>query len=318
MTHASFRSPRMAFASSFAHPGIQQDDRALAEALRARQATVHAAQWDDPTVRWEDYDAVVFRSIWDYFERHPAFLQWIDRLEASGLVLCNDAATVRWNVDKSYLLDLAQAGVEIVPSTVCTKAQLLKIPEAEALSQSARQKKVVVKPTVSGGSWHTWAGNPLDPVFAKAVVALPPHLTYLVQPYLPEIETEGEWSLVFIDGHYSHAVIKRPVPGDFRVQAQFGGSATPASPPSPLVDDALRVLAAVRDKIGSTPAYARVDGVVVDERFLLMEVELIEPVLHLGTKDGASVRLAEALLKRIGQGRSTPPAGTTPDRPIVP
>ena len=122
-----------------------------------------------------------------------------------------------------------------------------------------------------------------------------PDTVYLVQPFLPEIQTDGELSLVFIDGDYSHAVVQRPVAGDYRVQVMFGGVATVTDPAPEVLDSARAVLAAV----GGQPLYARVDGVVVNGRFLLMEVELIEPYLFLPQSPEASQKLAAAVASPV-------------------
>ena len=119
----------------------------------------------------------------------------------------------------------------------------------------------------------------------------------MVQPFLPAIVMEGEWSLCFFGGQYSHAVLKRPRPGDFRVQADHGGQYTAAEPPPRLVEEADAALRAA----GRRTLYARVDGCVVDGVFRLMELELLEPGLFLSTDPGAGARFAEAVIQAVGQ-----------------
>ena len=122
-----------------------------------------------------------------------------------------------------------------------------------------------------------------------------PDIVYLVQPFLPEIQTDGEWSLMFIDGEFTHAVVKRPAVGDYRVQEEYGGQATVTEPSPAILENAHSALAAA----GPKPAYARVDGVVVNGRFLLMELELIEPYLYLPQSPEATHKLAATIADRL-------------------
>jgi len=116
----------------------------------------------------------------------------------------------------------------------------------------------------------------------------------MVQPFTPEVVEPGEWSIVFLGGRFSHAVLKRPAAGD-RVQWEFGGSATAMAAPDTLLADAEAMMAAVP----GDPLYARVDGVERDGRLILMELELIEPHLFLAWDAGATGRLAAALGARV-------------------
>jgi len=123
------------------------------------------------------------------------------------------------------------------------------------------------------------------------------NFSLMVQPFIRQIVSQGEWSLVFLDGGYSHAVLKKPADGDYRVQQQHGGSLTPATPPPELIAQAAKALAAVP----SPWLYARVDGCVLDAEFTLMELELIEPELFFRSQKGAAERLAKAIAKYASQ-----------------
>jgi glutathione synthase/RimK-type ligase-like ATP-grasp enzyme len=155
-------------------------------------------------------------------------------------------------------------------------------------------QEIVIKPTVGAGASHTIRGIAGSPELEQAMDELP-DAVYLVQPFQPEIQTDGELSLIFIDGEYSHAVVQRPVAGDYRVQLMFGGVATVTDPSPDVLESARAVLAAV----GGQPLYARVDGVVVNGRFLLMELELIEPYLFLPESPQATQKLAAAVAERV-------------------
>jgi glutathione synthase/RimK-type ligase-like ATP-grasp enzyme len=280
-----------------ARPEPTEDDALLVHALEARGARVVARPWSDSDAPWSRYDAVVVRSCWDYFRRPVEFHAWIDRVEREGVALFNDAATIRWNADKHYLRDLEARGVPIVPTHW--------VPRGSARSHAAIRRdtgwgELVVKPTVSGGAHRTWRITPGadESQDDLRLAELAADGDVMVQPMLAEIERDGEWSLLFFDGAFSHAIVKRPRAGDFRVQLEHGGSADPASPSSGLLEAARRALAAA-PPAAMPPLYARVDGCVVDGEFLLMELELIEPALSLGTARGAAERLADVLLARV-------------------
>lgn len=292
---------RIALATYARHPGATDDDALLVAALRASGADPVALPWDAAHARWEHYDAVVLRSTWDYHLRHDEFLRWIGSLADSGVPLWNPASLVRWNSDKRYLHQLAGRGVAVVPTAWSDD-------EGErTLRDIARDREwtepLVVKPAVSASAHGTWrmAGPPTEADEHRYAEARR-RGSVMVQPLVREVEANGEWSLVFIGGAFSHAVIKRPADGDFRVQAEHGGSARAAAPPPALVADARRALEAgiACAGVGATSVlYARVDGVARDGRLLLMELECIEPSLFLLTDGGAAARLAAALLERV-------------------
>jgi glutathione synthase/RimK-type ligase-like ATP-grasp enzyme len=153
-----------------------------------------------------------------------------------------------------------------------------------------RGEDLVVKPTVSGGAWNTVRGVAGDAAFERAVAALPRGYDYFVQAFVPEIARDGE---------YSHAILKRAASGEFRVQSQFGGSVDPAEPSTGMLESAGRILAAVSALGFEGHAYARVDGVLVDGRFRLMELEMIEPALFLSGRPDAAERFARRLRQRL-------------------
>lgn len=284
----------LAFVTSADLPGIHADDVGLAASLRRLHVEPTACIWSDPGVDWSRFDAVLIRTTWDYFKRYPEFLQWLDALPVPAI---NNAQLLRWNSDKRYLLQLEQLGVAIIPTRVVAGREL-----ARALSPMSGHE-VVLKPTVSGGGWHTVRGTVGDPGFEQAVATLPEAFDYLLQPFVPEVVSDGEWSLLFFDGRFSHAVLKRAAPGDYRVQAIFGGSEEALAPSPAILAGAERALQAVAAIGHPDHAYARVDGVVVGGRFLVMELEMIEPYLFLAHCPPAAERLADMLRRRLdGRG----------------
>lgn len=210
---------------------------------------------------------------WGYHFDHARWLRACRTWEHAGLRLANPAAVLGWNSDKRYLESLAQRGVAIPPTTWTERVTAQQVDQAFATSGAA---ELIVKPTVSGGAWKTQRlrrGEAFDETGADAATGMA-----MIQPYLPTIETEGETSLLFFGGRLSHVVNKRPLPGDFRVQVQYGGAYTAlAAPPPGALALAEQTLAAIDAPL----LYARIDTVPdADGRWLLMEAELIEPDLY--------------------------------------
>lgn len=279
---------RIALATSAEHAELPPQDLPLVDALRTAGLDPVAEVWTDPSVDWSAYDAVLLRSVWDYHRRYDEFTEWLARLDKAGVPLLNDSGLVRWNGDKRYLLELRERGVAIVPSQVAAGAGLREVVSG------LDGQEIVVKPTVGATALYTVRGVAGSAELDQALAELP-EIVYLVQPFQPEIVADGEWSLIFVDGEFTHAVIKRAAAGDFRVQSDFGGTVTPTDPTPVVLDTARTALEAV----GPAPTYARVDGVVVNGRFLLMEVELIEPELFFPQYPEAVSKLAAAVAARV-------------------
>ena len=283
-------SPRIALANSADHAELHPHDLPLAAALRTAGLEPVAEVWTDPSVDWSSYDAVLLRSVWDYHVRPLEFTEWLSQLDKAGVRLLNDSDLVRWNSDKSYLLELREQGVAIVPSQIAAGACLREVVGG------LNGQEIVIKPTVSATARHTIRGTAGSEELSQAMDDLP-DTVYLVQPFQPEIQSEGEWSLIYLDGEFSHAVLKRPAAGDYRVQNDFGGTAELLEPPAAVLAGSEAALAAAKTR--RPPVYARVDGIVAGGRYLLMELELIEPYLFLPLAPGSSEHLAKAIANRL-------------------
>jgi glutathione synthase/RimK-type ligase-like ATP-grasp enzyme len=283
-------SPRIALATSADHAELHPHDLTLADALRAAGLHPVAEVWTDPSVDWSSYDAVLLRTVWDYHVRYLEFTEWLGQLDKAGVPVLNDTDLVRWNADKQYLLELRERGVSIVPSQVAAG------PCLRDVINGLNGQQVVIKPTVSATAHLTIRGTAGSEELSRAIDDLP-DTVYLVQPFQPEIQSEGEWSLIFIDGEFTHAVLKRPADGDYRVQDDFGGTAELLEAPAAVLEGAAAALAAADTR--RSPVYARVDGIVANGRFLLMELELIEPYLFLPQSPEATTKLATAVADRL-------------------
>jgi hypothetical protein len=288
----------IAIATCSALPGGYDDDQPLAEALRARGASAVFAVWDDPAVKWRSFDRVVVRSPWDYVPRRDEFVAWAESLDER---VHNAPGLLRWNSDKRYLADLAEAGLPVVPTRFVGPSDPLPDLDGE----------VVVKPAISAAARDTGRFSPCAHSGALALIARlrGEGRTAMVQPYLAAVEQRGETAIVFTAGHISHVLRKGTVLGadeeapihvdELSVAAAMwdpdlvvAGEATPAERGL-----AERVIADVARRFGSPPLYARVDMLDDGEGSpLLLELEAVEPCLYLRTAPGAADALATAVL----------------------
>jgi hypothetical protein len=269
----------VALATHSGCPNLTADDQLLIPHLRDFDIEAKAVVWDNQETDWSEFNQVIIRSCWDYHLRLPEFLAWIAVVESHDVDLQNNGTLVRWNADKRYLRRLEQCGITI-PET-----HWLSEHEETSLSGVLAAHGwdcAVVKPTVSATAHKTkLVARDTDEILRGPAI---------VQKFMPEIQTQGESSFIFFHGEFSHAVSKLPAAGDFRVQTEFGGSVREIAPSRSLIDAASEVLREVEYQ----PLYARVDGLERDGKFVLMELELIEPNLFLGQGSAAS-RFAQSI-----------------------
>ena len=280
----------LAFVTCSRLPDLHDDDARTAEVLRSRGVSVGAAVWDDPSVNWTRFDSAVIRATWDYHLEPERYAAWLRRCAADGVNLWNPPATVLENMNKRYLADLAGAGVEVVAMEYLERSRPQSL---RTMLERHGWSRAVVKPAISASAFGTWRTSleraDLDQSRLEREVV---ERSLLVQPFADEIVAQGEWSLIFFAGEYSHAVLKRPADGDFRVQEELGGHAVACHPASELIEQARSILARVPGPL----LYARVDGIERGGQLVLMEVEINEPFLYLGSSPWAAVRFADAIM----------------------
>jgi glutathione synthase/RimK-type ligase-like ATP-grasp enzyme len=280
----------IALATSKDWPELTPDDQSLLRPLSERGLKAEPAVWSDPTYPWQDCDAIVIRSCWDYHLRSEEFLRWIAFLESTGCAVWNPPATIRWNADKSYLRSLETTGIPIVPTLWCEPE------ETRGLAEVLRGRgwaRAVIKPRISATAHRTELVDSTNPEAGQRLFEeLLAGPGVMVQEFMDGILSEGEWSLMFFSGQFSHAVLKTAKPGDFRVQSDFGGKSHAAEPPSFVIESAIRAVQPIAPTL-----YARVDGVVDHDQsqFRIMELELIEPALFLTSDPAAADRFADAI-----------------------
>ena len=280
---------KVAFVTYDLFPKLTDDDRLAIEPLRKHNIEVVPLLWCDTNSNFEEYKALVIRSCWDYHTKHKEFIDWLDYVNGSKVKLFNSYETLKWNSNKKYLLNLKAKGIKI-PTTVI-KGERSSIKLADLMKESYLDK-VVIKPAVSASAYETWCVSLKEAEnYETRYSNLLKSGSVIVQEYINEITTEGEWSLIFFNGEYSHAVKKLPTQGDFRVQEEHGGSCNLAFPSEDIIAQAKAIV----EKLNEKPLYVRVDGVDLNNKFVLLELELIEPDLFLRLDKNAAERFALAL-----------------------
>jgi glutathione synthase/RimK-type ligase-like ATP-grasp enzyme len=270
-------------------PALSASDQWLAHAVRARQQRVTHAPWNGPFAPFADAAAVVIRSTWDYHQAPEAYLAWLDRLDARRTF--NAPALIRWNVSKAHVLDLARRGARVPRSREAAADQVAIADALDALAL----REGVIKPLVGASGFGvervTRETVAADLARARAHKALD---RVLVQEFMPEIR-DGELAGVFFDGAFSHALRRRAAAGEFRINSQYGGTMEPTT----LRRDTVEAMQAILALLPEVPLYARVDGVLRDGAFVLMELEVNEPGLGLDLASGSAERFADALRRRL-------------------
>lgn len=256
--------------------------------LEARGWAVDLVPWRDPAVDWNRWDAVYICTPWDYLDDPDLFMRVLEAIDASSATLVNDIALVRWTLQKTYLADIEARGADIVPSTWHDHIDAEEIESFFARHDTGR---VVIKPLIGANAADTFVlERPVERTQCAELMTLYRDRRFFVQPYLQAIETDGEYSVFYLGGKFSHAIRKTPQRGDFRVQEEHGASIDAVEPPDGLIETSARVVALVEPE----PVYARADFVRDNDRYLLMELELIEPSLYLRMDDAAPERFADA------------------------
>jgi len=265
------------------------EDALLQKAFEDSGLTVMRKAWDDPLFDWSTTRLIIFRSTWDYFYRFNEFNSWLDKV-SQQTQLINSSKLIQWNVDKHYLKDLENNGVHIVES------HFIEQGTTSTLSQIHNKlgwNKTVLKPCISGTARHTYVidqSNIND--YELEFKGLIKNESFLLQPFQESILSRGEVSIIIINGHFTHAILKLAKFGDFRVQGDFGGTYTSYQPTPQEIKFAEKTIKACNEQ----PVYARVD-IITDNsgNIALTELELVEPELWFRENNNAAKLLSKAI-----------------------
>jgi len=269
-------------------------DQLLVEPLRKNGWEVHEVPWRRKNTDWDRFDIVIIRSPWDYYHDPEKFLDVLENIDHSSARLENSLEMVRWNIDKRYLRDIQAKGIPIVPTHWRPKwgeqniTSFFKLFDAE---------EIIIKPVISAGADCTFRLQKYPPkATLKEIRSIFAEQPFMVQPMMQNIIEEGEFSLFYFSGTYSHTVLKTPKQGDFRVQEEHGGQLRLIKPEKKLKNLGKQTMQMLHE----TPLYARIDFVrTSDNHFALMELELIEPSLYFNMDPESPERFVKALEQHI-------------------
>ncbi len=280
--------------------GWEIDSDLSFEPMQALGWSIDMIPWRTVNVDWEQYQAVYICTPWDYPDDPDLFLNLLDAIDRSSAVLVNDIALVRWTIPKTYLRDLESRGAAVVPSLWYDKFDPDTLP---GFFDAHQAEKIIVKPVVSTNANNTFLlerAMPADLVkeLEKTFATRP----FVVQSFMENVQVEGEYSLFFFSNEFSHAILKTPKDKDFRVQEEHGARIISAEPESALLETAADLLRLV----DPMPIYARCDFIRGrNGRFLLMELEVIEPSLYLRMDSEAPMRFARAFDAYVAGSRAS-------------
>ena len=279
---------RVAFLSIEDLSNFVADDPLVVGPLRRLGHEAEFVPWQ-AAVDWRKFDGVVIRTTWDYQDHLPAFLRVLQEIETQTR-LANPLEIVKWNADKKiYLQDIEKRGGRIIPTIWSDRK--IHYRQIREWFEQLDTAEIVIKPTVGANAQHTFRlrrrkidGEALSKIFDNR--------SYMVQPFMRGIVDEGEFSLFYFNGEYSHTILKTPKAGDFRVQEEHGGLIQSIKPSTDLSATGAKIIKC----ISPTSLYARVDFVRTEAgEFLVVELELIEPSMYLRQADHAPQMFAEAI-----------------------
>lgn len=270
-------------------PKLIDGDNLLVEPFNKHGLEVKAVPWDQPNIDWQSFDLVILRSCWNYHYKVKEFADWLNSLEKNKVNLWNPINIVKWNINKKYLLDLKDKGIPIITTSIFNQDN---IDTAQNYINSLVCKEIVIKPTSGASAYKVNKIRKTDYSSDLPIVKeILSDSEAMIQPYMKEISDEGEYSFIFFNKKYSHAVLKHPKKEEYRTQLTFGGREEKTTPDDSLIKQAQNVLF----KIDSPLLYARVDGICVNGKLLLMELELTEPYLFFEYDEKAAQKFTEAV-----------------------
>jgi len=277
------------FLTSGNYRNLTNDDLILAAVLERQGTRVAPVVWTEIKPDSLMCDLLLVRSVWDYHLRPQDFMRWIDAA-GSRMPVLNPPEMIRWNMDKRYLRQIEADGFTVPKTVFLDEGREAELSE---VMHSGGFGEAVVKPTISASAYETRRIKQATRQQNEWLNAMLTTRPMMVQEFIPEIQSGGEWSLIFAGMEFTHAAHKVPKAGDFRVQEEHGGLHKRGNPPKQALDMAQEIL----QRFAPEAAYCRVDLVMRGEHATLMELELIEPLLHFELAPEAADLMAEKLTK---------------------
>ena len=268
---------------------ILYEQELLKSSLEAQGLKVNVTFWDNPSYKWQETKSLLFRTVWDYFERFDEFWEWLEQVKTKTRLI-NSYELIKWNIDKHYLRDLKNNGIQVVPTYFADRGNNIGLKEIANLNA---WKHIVIKPAISASAFNTYkiTNDEIEQKEQLFCKLLQTH-DMLVQPFFPTISELGEASLMVFGGKFTHAILKKAKAGDFRVQDDFGGTVHDYNP----TQEEIKFAEKVFQSCTSLPIYGRVDIVWDSNKHIyLSELEIIEPELWFRESKQSVVALARAL-----------------------
>jgi len=270
---------------------ILLEQELLKSAFESQGLKVDITYWDNPSYEWQQTKSVLFRTVWDYFERFDEFWDWLEQVKTKTRLI-NSYELIKWNIDKHYLRDLKNNGIQVVPTYFADRGNNICLQEIANLND---WKHIVIKPAISASAFNTYkiTNDEIEQKEQLFHELLQKH-DMLVQPFFPTISELGEASLMVFGGKFTHAILKKAKAGDFRVQDDFGGTVHDYNP----TQEEIKFAEKVFQSCTSLPIYGRVDIVWDSNKHIyLSELEIIEPELWIRNRPESANKIAEAVNK---------------------
>jgi hypothetical protein len=261
--------------------GVENDeDSELLSFLEQKGLLIKSVTWSDNKINWKDFQIIILKSPWDYHENISSFYKWLDKIKSLGIKLINPIDIIKWNSNKRYLNDISKSGLSTVKTIYLERKSKLKTDYS--LFKQLNSNKIVIKPCISASAKNTFVVEINNfTKLSKTINLLLLKEEYLAQPFIEEIINEGEWSFIFFNSKFSHSALKIPKKGDFRVQHSHGGTIKYPKPKLEIIEQVKKFV----ERFAQNTLYVRVDGIIKEELFYLMEIEMIEPYLFLNNKE---------------------------------
>lgn len=287
---------KIAFITSEDDPNLSKDDQFAIEPLHKLGYQVSPLIWDNPLENAGVFDALIFRSCWNYHRKYSQFVHWVERLKRLDIPILNPVDISLWNLDKKYLIELEKKNILIPQTYLIHRTTQVDDDTIKSIQEKISTSHLVIKPTVSLNGHDTYLlPSQDDQAIIKTLKSLPVEHDILIQEFIPEIKSSGEISLIYFNNEFSHAIRKTPAPQEFRIHSEYGGSRVAFQPDSVLVQQGKKIL----ETVGQTLLFARVDIIETQNGAVLIELEIIDPMLFLGYSSQAPQRFAEAIANAL-------------------